>query len=108
MKLRKVCSLSNIHCLYGGKNLKNRATEKNTNHFQHDKYMSTTSKSRLVLFLMIVIALVFFIASFLAAAFSNGVNTTTTTAGSSSQSSADVSCIAARTAERVFGECSYS
>jgi hypothetical protein len=106
MKPRKVCSLSNIYYLYGGKNLKNRATEKNTNLFQHDKCMSTTSKSRLVLFLMVVIALVFFIASFLAAAFSNGVNTTT--AGSSQQASADVSCIAVRTAERVFGECSYS
>jgi len=69
--------------------------------------MSTTSKSRLVLFLMVAIALVFFIASFMAAAFSNGVSTTTT-ASNSQQAGADVSCIAVRTAEdRVLGECSY-
>jgi hypothetical protein len=70
--------------------------------------MSTTSKSRLVLFVMVVIALVFFIASFLAAAFSNGVNTTANTPSDSQHSSAEVSCITVRTAEeKIFGECGY-
>ena len=66
--------------------------------------MSTTSKSRIVLFLMVVIALVFFITSFLAATFSNGVNTTVS---NSQQPNANISCIEVRAAEeRILGECS--
>ncbi|HKZ62118.1 MAG TPA: hypothetical protein VJZ68_06870 [Nitrososphaera sp.] len=58
---------------------------------------ATSSKSRLVLFLLVVIALVFFITSFVAAAFTNSVNT-----GSSQQ----VSCTIVRTGEeKMFGEC---
>lgn len=80
--------------------------------------MSTTSKQRIVLFLMVAIALVFFIISFLATAFTDGANISTTSSNNDSQqahssSSSDavinVRCMAVRTGEdKVFGECRYS
>lgn len=61
---------------------------------------TSSSKSRLVLFLLVVIALVFFITSFVAAAFTNSINT------GSSQEGAQISCTILRTGEeRMFGEC---
>ena len=60
---------------------------------------TSSSKSRLVLFLLVVIALVFFITSFVAAAFTNSI-------GAGSQSSSQVRCIIVQTGEeRMFGEC---
>lgn len=65
---------------------------------------ATSSKSRLVLFLLVVIALVFFITSFVAAAFTNSVNT-----GGTQQTTSQVSCTIVRTGEeRMFGECPSS
>lgn len=65
---------------------------------------ATSSKSRLVLFLLVVIALVFFITSFVAAAFTNSANTSGT-----QQASSQVSCTIVRTGEeRMFGECPSS
>lgn len=63
--------------------------------------MSTTSsKSRLVLFLLIIIALVFFITSLAAAAFTNSINT------GNGQQNSQVSCTIVRTGEdKMFGEC---
>jgi hypothetical protein len=67
--------------------------------------MSTTGKSRLVLFLMAVIAVVFFVTSFVAAALSS--NTAGTTAASPGVPASD--CIIARSADgRTLGECSFS
>ena len=64
---------------------------------------ATSSKSRLVLFLLVVIALVFFITSFVAAAFTNSAGT------GSQQATSQVSCIIVRTGEeRMFGECAGS
>ena len=64
---------------------------------------ATSSKSRLVLFLLVVIALVFFITSFVAAAFTNSVN------GNAQQASSEVTCTMVQTGEeRMFGECSAS
>ena len=65
---------------------------------------ATSSKSRLVLFLLVVIALVFFITSFVAAAFTNSVNTS-----KSQQTSSPASCTIVQTGEdRVFEECGSS
>lgn len=65
---------------------------------------ATSSKSRLVLFLLVIIALVFFITSFVAAAFTNSVNT-----NSNQQASSQVSCIIVQTGEeRIFQECTAS
>ena len=62
---------------------------------------TSSSKFRLVLFLLVVVALVFFITSFAAAAFTNSVNT-----GSGQQAGSQVSCTIVRTGEeRMFGEC---
>jgi hypothetical protein len=62
---------------------------------------ATSSKSRLVLFLLVVIALVFFITSFVAAAFTNSANT-----GGTQQAASQISCTIVRTGEeRMFGEC---
>ena len=62
---------------------------------------ATSSKSRLVLFLLVVVALVFFITSFVAAAFTNSVNN-----GSGQQATLQVSCTIVLTGEeRMFGEC---
>ncbi len=64
---------------------------------------ATSSKSRLVLFLLVVIALVFFITSFVAAAFTNSVNS------NSQQTSSLASCTMVQTGEdRVFSECDSS
>ncbi|HUG97040.1 MAG TPA: hypothetical protein VMJ94_05820 [Nitrososphaera sp.] len=61
---------------------------------------TSSSKFRLVLFLLVVIALVFFITNFAAAAFTNSVNT------GSGQQGSQVSCTIVRTGEeRMFGEC---
>lgn len=63
---------------------------------------ATSSKSRLVLFLLVVIALVFFITSFVAAAFTNNVN-------NGQEAGSQVSCTIVRTGEeRMFGECTAS
>ena len=65
---------------------------------------ATSSKSRLVLFLLVVIALVFFITSFVAAAFTNSVNDNTPQAGSQV-----VTCTIVQTGEeKVLGECAAS
>ncbi len=62
---------------------------------------ATSSKSRLVLFLLVVIALVFFITSFVAAAFTNSVNSNAQQAPSS-----QASCTIVQTGEeKLFGEC---
>jgi hypothetical protein len=64
---------------------------------------ATSSKSRLVLFLLVVIALVFFITSFVTAAFTNSVNS------NSQQTSSPAICTIVQTGEdRVFGECGSS
>lgn len=61
---------------------------------------TSSSKSRLVLFLLVVIALVFFITSFVAAALTNSINT------GSGQEDVQISCTILRTGEeRMFGEC---
>ena len=65
---------------------------------------ATSSKSRLVLFLLVVIALVFFITSFVAAAFTNSFNI-----GGNQQASSQVSCTIVWTGEeRMFRECTAS
>ena len=65
---------------------------------------TSSSKSRLVLFLLVVIALVFFITSFVAATFTNSVNT-----GAGKQAVPQVSCTIVQTGEeRMFGECTGS
>ena len=65
---------------------------------------ATSSKSRLLLFLLVVIALVFFITSFVAAAFTNSVNDNTQQAGSQV-----VNCTVVQTGEeKMFGECAAS
>lgn len=68
--------------------------------------MSTTGKSRLVLFLMAVIAVVFFVTSFVAAALSsNGAGTPAAT----SQGTPASDCIIVHSADgRTLGECSFS
>lgn len=61
---------------------------------------ATSSKSRLVLFLLVVIALVFFITSFVAAAFTNSVSSNT------QQISSQASCTIVQSGEqKLFGEC---
>ena len=61
---------------------------------------ATSSKSRLVLFLLVVIALVFFITSFVAAAFTNNMS------GNIQQASSQASCTIVQTGEeKLFGEC---
>ena len=61
---------------------------------------ATSSKSRLVLFLLVVIALVFFITSFVAAAFTNSVSSNT------QQASSPANCTIVQTGEqKLFGEC---
>ena len=67
--------------------------------------MSTTGKSRLVLFLMAVVAIVFFVTSFVAAALSSD-NAATTGAGQAPPSG---ECIIVRSADgSVLGGCSFS
>jgi hypothetical protein len=62
---------------------------------------ATSSKSRLVLFLLVVIALAFFITSFVAAAFTNSVNTS-----NSQQTNSLPSCTIVQTGEnKMFREC---
>lgn len=64
---------------------------------------ATSSKSRLVLFLLVVVALVFFITSFVAASLSNSTRTGT------QPTTSEVSCTIVRTGEqRMFGECASS
>lgn len=63
---------------------------------------ATSSKSRLVLFVLVVIALVFFITSFAAAAFTNSVN-------SSQEATLQVTCTIVQTGEqKLFSECAAS
>ena len=60
---------------------------------------TSSSKTRLVLFLLVVIALVFFITSFVAAGIANSVAT-------ESRPSPEASCTIVQTGEdRIFGEC---
>lgn len=64
---------------------------------------ATSSKSRLVLFLLVVIALVFFITSFVAAAFTNTVNS------NSQQAASQLTCTIVKTGEqKLLGECAAS
>jgi len=59
---------------------------------------ATSSKSRLVLFLMAVIALVFLVTSFMTLAFTSGVN--------NSESAAQLTCTIVQTGEeKMFGDC---
>ena len=59
---------------------------------------ATSSKSRLMLFLLVVIALVFLVTSFMALAFTSGVN--------DSESAAQLTCTIVQTGEeKMFGDC---
>jgi hypothetical protein len=59
---------------------------------------ATSSKSRLVLFLLVVVALVFLVTSFMTLALTSGVN--------GSESAAQLTCTIVQTGEeKMFGDC---